>query len=223
MVLLLCHPRKVFEFHCSEKHRGCPAAVQFCPDHPHLTPVSQQWKVNPTMTVWAQFMKTHQFYSTFSHPSPVQADGGIQSSHCQLQLCHLHLVIEWPRAGGTVSTLGHRDTSDLHKSSSEKLRGNSSAEMWAQRQLMVSQGAQPTKLIEQGWGGFEMMGHSHHSTHLAPLEPSWTQGAQAAARIHNSPTQVPHAKVKSPSHCPSHSPISLQKQGLELEAGKKNK
>lgn len=41
------------------------AAVQFCPDHPHLTPVSQQWKVNPTMTVWAQFMKTHQFYSTF--------------------------------------------------------------------------------------------------------------------------------------------------------------
>lgn len=132
MVLLLCHPRKVFEFHCSEKHRGCPAAVQFCPDHPHLTPVSQQWKVNPTMTVWAQFMKTHQFYSTFLHPSPVQADGGIQSSHCQLQLCHLHLVIEWPRAGGTVSTLGHRDTSDLHKSSSEKLRGNSSAVSWAQ-------------------------------------------------------------------------------------------
>lgn len=26
-----------------------------------------------------------------------------------------------------VSTLGHRDTSDLHKSATEKLRGNSSA------------------------------------------------------------------------------------------------
>lgn len=68
-----------------------------------------------------------------------------------------------------------------------------------------------------------MMGHFQHSAHLVPPEPSWPQGAQAAARIHNLPTQLPHAKAKSPAHCPSHSPISLHKQGLGLEAGKKNK
>lgn len=151
-----------------------------------------------------------------------QSDGGMQSSHCQLQLCPLHLVAEWPRAGGTVPTLGHRDTSDLHMSSAE-LRGNSSAVRWAQRQLQLSQRAQPPKLIEQGRSGFEMMEHLQDSTHLAPPEPSWTQGAQAAARVHDLPTQLPRAKAKSPAHCPSHSPISLHNQGLGLEAGKKNK
>lgn len=119
-----------------------------------------------------------------------------------------------------VSTLGHRDTSDLHKSATEKLRGNSSAVRWAQRQLKLSE---PSKPIEQDYNDFEMMGQKQHSTQLAPLQTSWTQGAQTAARIHNLPTQLPHAIQSQISISLSQSLTDLSTQTSSRTGSRKEK
>lgn len=123
------------------------------------------------MTVWAQFMTTSPFYGSFF--------ASLTSTGRQMVECKAALpapAVSPPSGGGMTQSRRHcaHPGAQGHLRPPHELRGKSSAVRAAQRQLKLSQRAQPSKLIEQGCSGFEMMGHLQHCTHLAPLEPSWT-------------------------------------------------
>lgn len=161
------------------------AAAQLCPElppsHPHLTPVVPAVRSQSNNDcVGSVYENMHILWLVFLHPSPVWAVRWWNAKQRPPAT-----AVSPPPGGRMTPSRGHcvcpgaQGPLRLHRSSTEKLRGNASAVRWAQRQLP----------------GYTSYPHNY----LMPF------------------------KAKSPSHCPSHSPISLHKQAPELEAGKKNK
>lgn len=205
------------------------AAIQVCPEHPPspltspqcpsrawVMPVKSQSNSDCVGSVYGNIPILWLFFCITHHYG--QSDGGMQSSQSQLQLCHLQLAAEWPRAGSSVypGAQGHlRPPQELNRE--------------AQRQQLSCKVSSKTAQA--------LSESSTFKANWARLQWFWNDGAETALhtpgtsgdkelRLLPGYTTYPHNylmpfKAKSPSHCPSHSPISLHKQALEREAGKK--